>query len=82
MKKFKALKEGDSFDFSHNSNPRCPHCGKEIDVQEHELWELYKEDDHEITCPYCDEDFKVASTATYSFCTGYQDEDEDEGGEG
>jgi len=55
---------------------KCNHCNEDIDIQEHELFELYSEDRHEITCPYCEEKIYVNSVPTYTF--EITDEDGDE----
>ena len=74
--RFKALKEGDEFNFSLNSNPKCPHCGAEYDVAEAGYWEIYSGDgdEHEIDCPSCDDKYTVTTNVSYSFSTDYQPE--------
>lgn len=61
-------------DFWGNKSPRCPHCGKECDVSENEWWYLYEEGEHEVSCPYCDEDFTVSTSVSYRFSTDNQEE--------
>jgi hypothetical protein len=70
---FKALKEGDSFDFFGNKNPKCPHCGVEIAVDANDWWRLYEEGEHEVECPECDESFSVSTRVSYSFSTDSQE---------
>lgn len=45
----------------------CNHCKAEIDIQEHELYELYADDRHEVKCPYCKETIHILSVPTYDF---------------
>jgi len=48
-------------------NFECNHCKKEIDIQEHELYELYSEDCHQVECPYCDKTIYVNAIPTFIF---------------
>ena len=78
MGRFEALKAepGGSLEFWGNDEPKCPHCGKSIDVSDNDLWSIYQEGEHEVTCPHCDDDFTVATNVSYSFSTETQDDDE------
>lgn len=62
-----------SLKFWGNPSPKCPHCGESISVSEHELWKLYEEGEHDVTCPFCDEDFTVSTSVSYSFSTDSQE---------
>ena len=74
--KLKALKERGSTHFWGNKEPRCPHCGEEIDIARFDLFSLYDESDtHEIECPLCDESFTVKASASWSFDTSDQEEE-------
>lgn len=65
-------------DFVWMDNPTCPHCGREVSVNEHELWQLYDDQgDHRIECPHCDEEFNVTVHTVYRFSTDEQEEDDD-----
>lgn len=68
------LNNTNSMDYWGLTDPKCPHCDREIDISEHELWELYKEDTHEIMCPYCRNEFQVVATASWTFSTDEQDD--------
>ncbi len=57
-------------------SPRCPHCGESIDIENHELWRLYEEGEHELECPYCGSEFRVSVEVSYSFSTDDQDMDD------
>ena len=78
MSRFKALKADKGGEFWGKDNPRCPCCGNEINVNDNELWYLYEDETHEVSCPACNEDFKVITNVSYSFSTNEQDENEDE----
>lgn len=73
---FKALKEGDSWDFSCNELPKCPHCGEDYSIEDNESWRLYEDDNHDVECNACENKFVVHTNVTYTFSTDYQ-EDED-----
>lgn len=73
---FAALKKGGWMEFSSNSQPKCPHCGEDFDIRENEAWYLFSEDDHEVECQSCDGEFKVISSANWSFSTDEQEDDE------
>lgn len=51
--------------------PICPHCEKENDIDESEIFEVYSDngDRHDVSCYHCGEAFVIQSTATYTFCT-------------
>lgn len=72
---FSALKAqpASSLEFWGNDHPKCPHCGRTVDVNEHEKWALYEEGEHETSCPYCDGEFTVSTRVKYSFSTDEQD---------
>lgn len=71
---FKALDAGDSWDFSANDTPKCPHCGEDFDITHNEAWHLYDENDtHDIECPSCQLEFQVISSANWTFCTDEQE---------
>ncbi len=81
MEKFAALnkaKEEEGHfpsDYWGNKAPRCPHCGTECSVVEHEWWKLYEEGEHEVTCPHCDGgDFTVSVRVSYSYSTDEQED--------
>ncbi len=83
MVRFAALKAepGGSLEFWGNDEPKCPHCGMSIGVDEYELWKIYEEGEHEISCPKCSDEFTVTTNVRYSFSTEAQDEMEPEDGE-
>lgn len=69
-----ALSSGDWLDFYGNPNPKCPHCGDDYDIREHEAWNLYSEDGpHSVECSSCDLEFSVSSSATWAFSTDEQE---------
>lgn len=45
----------------------CNHCKEKIDINEHEMFELYQDDSHEVSCPFCKETIHVLSIPTYTF---------------
>lgn len=75
VEKLAALKAGDSFDFSSNKHPKCPHCGDDFDIQEREAWYLYDENgSHDVECPRCGNEFQVSSLASWTFSTDEQED--------
>lgn len=60
-------------DFQWRKGPKCPHCGADLNVHDHELWELYAEGGHAIECPRCDAEFIVNTHCQYSFSTDEQE---------
>jgi uncharacterized C2H2 Zn-finger protein len=79
-KRLEALKVADhSLDFWGLKQPKCPHCGHEYDIQDHEKWCLYEEGEHDIECPRCDHEYRVSVSVTFSYSTDDQDDDEEDG---
>lgn len=82
MSKFEALKKAkaggvvDALAYWGNKDPKCPHCGAECVVADHEWWKLYEEGEHEVSCPHCDEDFSVSTRVSYTFSTDEQEDNE------
>jgi DNA-directed RNA polymerase subunit RPC12/RpoP len=73
------LRKGPWYEFTSNDDPKCPHCGATIDVQEHELWQLYEQDgDTDIECPHCSHRLQVKVHTKFTFSTDEQDELEEE----
>ena len=58
-----------------NKEPICPKCDQEIDISGNELYELYEEEEHHISCPYCDTEIIVESTARWVFTTSIDEEE-------
>jgi hypothetical protein len=59
----------------------CIYCNQEIDIYENELYELFEEDGHNITCPNCNQEIYVNTSIKYSFEVGKvscEDEDSNE----
>jgi transposase-like protein len=80
-KHLEALKAAkSSMDFWGNSNPKCPHCGTEFNIQNNEAWSLYNDNGlHRVDCPTCEREFSVETRCSYTFSTDEQDEvDEDD----
>jgi len=75
-KKYQALQDGDSWDFSCNKLPKCPHCGNDFNIDEREAWELYEDDRHKVECDLCQHSFFVETNITYSFSTDDQLEED------
>lgn len=72
--RLKALNEGDRLDFLGNDSPKCPHCGRVIDVAASDLYRIYEEGEHEVDCPECDNPFMVSTKVYFSFSTDWQEE--------
>ena len=49
------------------SDFKCPHCEEEIVISESELFYLYEEGTHDVSCPSCGGDILVQTEATYNF---------------
>ena len=75
VEKLEALNSAsDSFDFSMNKQPKCPHCGEVYDISENEAWRMYDDNNsHDAECPACGHGFIVNSHAIWSFSTDEQD---------
>lgn len=71
--KFAALKREGWHGFFATPQPICPHCGTEVDVGGNDLYRLYEEGEHEVSCPHCDDDFVVSTRVSFSFNTDSQD---------
>lgn len=80
QERFKALRETKAtHEFWYRAEPKCPHCGYEIDIHRHEMWELFEgEGDKNISCPHCEDNFEVSISVSYSFSTDEQDAMDDE----
>lgn len=74
--RLKALKERDSYEFWQTDDVRCPHCGNCIRPEDHDMWRLYSEGEHEIDCPYCDLSMEVRVDVKWSFTTESQPDDQ------
>jgi len=59
----------DDGEIDHDSIIRCPKCRETVTVADTDMWELYSEDDHDVSCPECDHEFKVVTSVSYSFCS-------------
>jgi uncharacterized C2H2 Zn-finger protein len=70
---FKALREGNGWNFCAENSPRCPHCGVTIDLGSNDLWEIYAEGEHDVECPKCDGAFVVSTTVATYFSTDEQE---------
>jgi hypothetical protein len=77
VKHLGALQGGDCLDFMANSNPKCPHCGHDCNVNDMEAWQLYEEGEHDLECPSCDGAFIVSTSVKFSFSTDEQEADHD-----
>lgn len=64
----------DRIDYVQNDDPRCPHCDNIIDISANEIYELYEEGDHEITCGCCEKAILVRTNVKYTFSTDEQPE--------
>jgi len=62
-----------SLDFWGTRSPLCPHCGAEVDISANDLYRIYEEGEHEISCPDCDEDFMVSTRVHFTFSTDEQE---------
>lgn len=63
-----------SSEFWGNRQPKCPHCGHDLDIAEHERWGLYEEGEHETECPACDLGYTVSVRVSYSYSTESQED--------
>lgn len=58
------------------SDFKCDKCKKDIDIHDHELYELYNENNHKVDCPYCQEKIHVNAVVDYHFVVTDEDGDE------
>lgn len=60
---------------------RCPKCRRTASVSYDELFDLYEEGEHEVTCSSCDHEYTVSTRVSYSFNSpaleGSEDAEED-----
>ena len=79
MGKLQALNEaraaGDSLNFWGNNQPKCPHCGADYSIEDHEAWRMYEEGEHDAECGSCNAPFLVSTRVSYSFDTDTQELD-------
>lgn len=67
--------KGNDMDYWSNDNPKCPWCDYVIEIDKHELYELYDDNDnHYIDCPSCEKELRVSTRAVYTFSTDEQDD--------
>lgn len=52
---------------THSKLIRCPKCKHQMDVHDCELYELYEDGDHDISCNDCNHTFTIKTNASYSF---------------
>ena len=77
-----SLREDNTMEYWGNSDPKCPYCDHDIDINDNELWELYEEGEHAIDCPSCGKHVAVVARARWSldtdwsFDTDQQEDDE------
>ena len=74
VERLQALKDGHFLDFWRNDEPKCPHCGADYHVNDHEAWHLYEEGEHEVECHSCDLTYAVSTIITHSFSTDEQED--------
>ena len=67
MRAMKASK--DPWEFAYNNQPKCPHCGADIDIEHHDLSRLYEEGVHQLDCPYCEMGFTISTRVNHNFST-------------
>lgn len=60
----------------HEEFPKCPWCDYVIDINKHEMFELYdtQEGDHTVECPHCDKELLVRVHCSFTFSTDEQEE--------
>lgn len=51
----------------HDKNIRCPRCKVETDPYEFEMYELFQDGDHDVTCQECNYTFEISTIVRYSF---------------
>lgn len=51
----------------HSDKVRCPKCRHQMNISESELWSLYEDGEHDVSCRHCDHDFVVVTSVSYSF---------------
>lgn len=54
------------------SEPKCPHCDREIEISRYEWWGVYDEGEHEVECPFCEKGFQVCTRLSRTFSTDEQ----------
>lgn len=62
-------------DYAFNDNPKCPHCDAVMDIDDNELYDLYRDGDHEMECTYCEKEIQVTTNVEYTFSTCKKEEE-------
>lgn len=58
---------GEQGEIHHDSEVRCPKCGKSWEVGNGDDYELYGEGSHDVTCGSCDHEFEITTWVSYTF---------------
>lgn len=79
----KSLEE-DKGEVWHDDKVRCPKCRHLMQVHGSELYDLYDEGEHDVSCQNCDHDFTVSTRVSHSFQSPelIEESAESESGEG
>lgn len=67
--KIKADILGGETEVSNEDKVYCPWCGEALNYDDAESEVLYEEGEHEMTCPYCDKEFRVSTEIRYQYST-------------
>lgn len=59
--------EEDRGEVCNSHSARCPKCRHVMNVSNCDLYRLYEEGDHEITCQSCEHDFEVITVVQHMF---------------
>lgn len=57
------------FEYRYNQNPKCPHCGYELkDIWDYDF-NLRQDEEEELDCPGCEEEYKFVTHIEMTFST-------------
>lgn len=66
--------ESSALHCDHNKMIRCPRCRHLINPYREEMHHAFNDGDHDIICPECQHQFKVAVSVEYTFTSPRMDE--------
>jgi len=69
-----ACKElGGKDEATHHKLIRCPKCGHTFNPYDCEMYEVFEDEEHDISCVSCDHEFTVSTRMSYSFTSPAMD---------
>lgn len=57
----------DKGEVRHSDYIRCPKCRSQSQPGDCEMYELFEEGEHRVTCQFCENEFEVSTSISYTF---------------